>query len=133
MLTVPRITILGRLLRIGWGVVKADIRAVPGGYAALRRVSVEDDPRHRGEDHRDRGHHDDQLYGVIDSIHSGSMEPCRGDTGQSGAPFDAHAQFRIADHDRASINRTSTNSANRHVAMIGTDGETIPVEGFMDR
>ena len=56
-----------------------------------------------------------------------------GDTGQSSAPFDAHAQFRIVDHDRASINRTSTNSANRHVAMIGTDGETIPVEGFMDR
>ena len=46
---------------------------------------------------------------------------------------DAHAQLRIVDHDRASINRTSTNSANRHVAMIGTYGETIPVEGFMDR
>ena len=61
------------------------------------------------------------------------MEPCWGHTGQSSAPFDAHAQFRIVDHDRASINRTSTNSANRHVAMIGTYGETIPVEGFMDR
>ena len=56
-----------------------------------------------------------------------------GATGQSSAPFDAHAQLRIVDHDRASINRTSTNSANRHVAMIGTYGETIPVEGFMDR
>jgi hypothetical protein len=56
-----------------------------------------------------------------------------GATGQSSAPFDAHTQFRIVHHDRASINRTSTNSANRHVAMIGTDGETIPVDGFMDR
>ena len=62
-----------------------------------------------------------------------SMEPCWGDTGQSSAPFDAHAQFRIVNHDRASINRTSTNSANRPVAMIGTYGETIPVEDFMDR
>ena len=53
------------------------------------------------------------------------MEPLNGrGIGQSS---------RIVDHDRASINRTSTTSANRHVAMIGTDGETIPVEGFMDR
>ena len=56
---------------------------------------------------------------------AGSMEPFNGrGIGQSS---------RIVDHDRASINRTSTNSANRHVAMIGTYGETIPVEGFMDR
>jgi hypothetical protein len=56
-----------------------------------------------------------------------------GATGQSSAPFDAHAQLRTVDHDRASINRTSTDIANRHVAMIGTYGETIPVEGFLDR
>ena len=57
----------------------------------------------------------------------------RGGIPVSRALFDTHAQFRIVDHDRASINRTSTNSANRPVAMIGTYGETIPVEGFMDR
>ena len=44
MLTVPRITILGRLLRIGWGVVKADIRAVPGAtrHSAVLQLRIPD-------------------------------------------------------------------------------------------
>jgi len=45
----------------------------------------------------------------------------------------AHAQLRNVDHDRTSIKRTSTNSANTHIAVIGTCGETIKVGGFMDR
>ena len=45
----------------------------------------------------------------------------------------AHAQLRNVDQDRTSIKRTSTNSANTHIAVIGTCGETIKVGGLMDR